>query len=102
MRRPALDPDELSSVDLADPRLHAGYDLTEVWRHLRDEAPVYWHDKGFWVITRYADVAAVYRDTARFTSERGNVLDTLLAGGTQRPARWPRSPTERTTPTCVA
>jgi len=84
--RPSLSPDELPKVDLADPRLHAEYDLTALWRHLRDEEPVYWHQpsaaaSGFWVVTRYADVAEIYRDTARFTSERGNVLDTLLAGG---------------------
>jgi len=83
--RPVLDPARLASVDLADPRLHAEHDLTRLWRHLRDEDPVHWHERpgrpGYWVITRHADVMAVYRDAERFTSERGNVLDTLLAGG---------------------
>ena len=72
-------------LDLADPKLHAEYDLTDTFRRWRDESPVFWHEAGdrpaFWVLTRYADVAAVYRDAERFTSERGNVLDTLLAGG---------------------
>ncbi|MBS2965016.1 cytochrome P450 [Actinocrinis puniceicyclus] len=80
-----LRPDDLPRLDLADPRLHAESDLTEVWRYLRDEEPAYWHqepgrESGYWVITRYADVAGIYRDTVRFTSEHGNVLETLLAG----------------------
>jgi cytochrome P450 len=84
--RPALAADELESVDLADARLHAEYDLGPIWRRLRAEAPVYRQEKsahgpGFWVVTRHADVAAVYRDDERFGSESGNVLDTLLAGG---------------------
>ncbi|WP_327299449.1 MULTISPECIES: cytochrome P450 [unclassified Streptomyces] len=86
INRPLLDPGALEGVDLADPRLHAEYDLTEVWRHLRDTAPVHRHPAtrrgdGFWVITRYDDVATVYKDGRLFSSERGNVLDTLLAGG---------------------
>lgn len=67
INRPLLDPGALEGVDLADPRLHAEYDLTEVWRHLRDTAPVHRHPAtrrgdGFWVITRYDDVATVYKD----------------------------------------
>jgi cytochrome P450 len=78
--------DHLANIDLADPRVHAEQDLSETWRRLRSDAPVHWHPAtdrhdGFWVITRYADVAGVYRDSERFTSERGNVLDTLLDGG---------------------
>ncbi|WP_037606582.1 cytochrome P450 [Streptacidiphilus rugosus] len=84
--RPSLDPDTLDDVDLADPAVHAEHDLSALWRHLRTEEPVYRHPEtggrpGFWVLTRHADVAAVLRDSARFTSERGNVLDTLLTGG---------------------
>ncbi|WP_234344197.1 cytochrome P450 [Streptomyces sp. NRRL F-5123] len=36
---------------------------------------------GFWVVSRHEDILTVYRDTERFTSSRGNVLTTLLAGG---------------------
>lgn len=84
--RPRVTASELASIDLADPRLHAERDLTEIWRHLREHEPVHWHQPdqgerpGFWVITRYRDVTAVYRDSERFSSEPGNVLDTLLAG----------------------
>ncbi len=60
--------------------------MAEIWRRLRADEPVYWHPEtvtgqGFWVISRYADIAQVLRDDTRFTSERGNILDTLLQGG---------------------
>lgn len=76
--------EELDTLDLADPRLHAESDLSAVWRRLRQEEPVHWNPAtgtrpGFWVVTRHADVTAVYRDSTRFTSEGGNVLETLLA-----------------------
>ena len=35
---------------------------------------------GFWAITKYADVVDIYRNNKEFTSERGNVLVTLLQG----------------------
>ena len=77
--------DDLGGIDLADPRTHAEHDLSELWRRLRDEQPAYRHPgtlgrPSFWVLTRYADVFELHRDQ-RFSSERGNVLDTLLAGG---------------------
>jgi cytochrome P450 len=76
----------LSEINLADPRTFAEHDLTGTWQHLRAEQPVYWHPEtghgpGFWVLTRHADIMRVYRDTENFTSEKGNVLDTLLRGG---------------------
>lgn len=84
--RRTICPDELGTLDLADPRLHAECDLSGVWRHLREREPVHWNPAtesapGFWVVTRHADAVVVYRDSARFTSEGGNVLETLLAGG---------------------
>ncbi|MER5940161.1 cytochrome P450 [Streptomyces sp. NPDC001928] len=84
--RRTIAPEELDTLNLADPRMHAESDLSAVWRHLREHAPVHWNPAtgtapGFWVVTRHADVTSVYRDSARFTSEGGNVLETLLAGG---------------------
>jgi len=42
---------------------------------LRREAPVFWHpepdDTGFWAVTRHADVVAVSRDSATYSSELG-------------------------------
>ena len=44
----------------------------DVFRTLRREAPVYWHPHagagGFWAITKHADVVAVSRDSALFSS----------------------------------
>jgi cytochrome P450 len=79
-------PDEISTVNLTDPRTFEDNDLSEYWRRLRTTRPLYWHPPtgdapGFWVISRYADVMALYKDNKRLTSEKGNVLVTLLAGG---------------------
>jgi cytochrome P450 len=76
----------MSGLDLADVRAHERGDLGGFWQHLRDEHPVHWNPHpgpggGFWVISRYADAVAVYRDTATFSSGRGNLLTALLAGG---------------------
>ncbi|MER7986231.1 cytochrome P450 [Streptomyces noursei] len=78
---PALD-----VVDLGDPATFADHDLDAFWRTLRDSHPVYWNPpadgrRGFWVLSRYDDIMAAYRDDVHFTSERGNVLVTLLGGG---------------------
>lgn len=78
--------DDLESVDLADPRTFLDYDLFDMWRRFRAERPVHWNaenatTRGFWAVTRYADAQDVYKDATRFTSERGNVLSTLLQGG---------------------
>lgn len=59
--------DLLSANSFANGHPHAQYD----W--LRDNAPVYWHDEpdgpGFWVVTRYDDVASVGRQPSVFSSE---------------------------------
>ncbi|MET8091482.1 cytochrome P450 [Micromonospora sp. NPDC005220] len=79
----------LESVDLTDPRTFLGRkpDLIRLWQEFRTHSPVHWHPvegrqvPGFWVLSRYRDVMEVYRDNKRFTSERGNLLTTLLEGG---------------------
>ncbi|SMC64390.1 cytochrome P450 [Kibdelosporangium aridum] len=75
----------LEQLDLTDPHTFVRNDLTGTWRRLRAEQPVYLHPEtsrgpAFWVVSRYADVQAAARDVKRYTSERGNSLDTLLAG----------------------
>ncbi|WP_436843281.1 cytochrome P450 [Streptomyces narbonensis] len=77
---------ETDTVDLGDPATFAEHDLGAFWRTLRDTAPVHWNPpaggrKGFWVLSRHEDIMATYRDDVHFTSERGNVLVTLLGGG---------------------
>jgi len=84
---PTTDGSDPAGLDLADVALHVGTDQAEVWRRLRDEHPLYWNPArdddtpGFWAVTRHADVCAVYRDAATFTSQRGNLLTALLRGG---------------------
>jgi cytochrome P450 len=77
---------DLTSLNLADPATHAACDLAVFWQYLRDSRPAYRHPASeygpaFWVLSRHADISAIYKDNVRFTSERGNVLTTLLRGG---------------------
>lgn len=72
--------------NLVDPKTYADYDMFEIWRDLRSHDPVHWHPEtadgpGFWVVTRHADIMTVLRDDTRFSSEKGNVLTTMLQGG---------------------
>jgi cytochrome P450 len=62
---------------LHDPAFHAG-DPFPVFRRLRVESPVHWHDTpGFWALTRHEDVLAVSRDPATFCSSRGVLLSDI-------------------------
>ncbi|WP_024804044.1 cytochrome P450 [Nocardia sp. BMG51109] len=77
--------DRSGVVDLTDPLTHLRPDLADYWRRLRATEPVHWHPgqdgaQGFWVLSTHRHALAVYRDTARFTSQRGNILLTLLNG----------------------
>jgi cytochrome P450 len=53
----------------------------ETFALLRREAPVWWYDwplgKGYWCVTKHADVVTVSRDTKTFTSELGANLEDL-------------------------
>ena len=48
-----------------------------MFKRLRAEDPVSWHDhpggKGFWNVVQHADLIAVNRDTATYSSEAGGV-----------------------------
>ena len=65
-------------------------DPTEVYRRLRDEAPVYFSEKyGFYALSRFADVLAAHRDWQGFSSAHGIELFTLVdgpGGGRELPA----------------
>ncbi|MFF3643695.1 cytochrome P450 [Streptomyces sp. NPDC002564] len=79
-------PTDPRSVNLADPSVHAEFDLGELWRRQRAEEPVARHDHvpgqdPFWVVSRHADVMDAYRRPQDFGSASGNVMDTLLHGG---------------------
>ncbi|MET0988040.1 MAG: cytochrome P450, partial [Steroidobacteraceae bacterium] len=79
--RPPIE--NLKDIDLMDPELYAFGDPHSAWRLLRERAPVFWHErsspgtenKGFWVLSRYDDCAAVYKNPKVFTSVQGPFLD---------------------------
>jgi cytochrome P450 len=64
-------------VDLSDSRSFASGFPHDAFTWLRDNAPLFWHpptgvtpdQEGFWVVSRYHDVAAVQRDPVAFSSE---------------------------------
>ena len=70
-----------ATLDVTDPeRFRHGFDHA-LFRRLRQEAPVLWQDMpahvpdaiddGFWVVSRYADIQAINRDTERFSALDG-------------------------------
>ena len=75
------------TIDLLSPESFASGQPHEMYRWLRDNDPVHWHDepggKGFWAVTRYAEVKVVGRDAATFSSKPtiGISDDGLLALG---------------------
>jgi cytochrome P450 len=53
-------------------------DPTEIYRRLRDEAPLYHNERyGFYALSRFADVLAAHRDWETFSSAHGIELFTL-------------------------
>jgi cytochrome P450 len=53
-------------------------DPYEVWRRMRDEAPVYRNDRyDFWALSRYDDVEAAHRDPVTYSSAHGTVLEMM-------------------------
>src|SRR5438270_332406 len=50
----------------------------EVWRRMRDEAPVYRNDRfDFWALSRFADVEAAHTAPATFSSAHATVLELM-------------------------
>ena len=66
-------------IDLCDGRSFGRGFPHEFFTRLRHEAPVWWHEpttqtpggEGFWVVSRFDDVVAVFRDAKTFSSELG-------------------------------
>jgi cytochrome P450 len=53
-------------------------DPYDIWRRMRDEAPLYRNDKhSFYALTRFADVEAAHRDPKTFSSAHGTVLEIM-------------------------
>jgi cytochrome P450 len=73
-------------IDLLSPASFADGQPHDQFRWLREHAPVRWHDepngRGFWAVTRHADVWAVDRDFQAFSSEPTIMIsDPLEASG---------------------
>lgn len=62
----------MTDIELLSPSSFAHGQPHDQFAWLRENAPVYWHPEpgadGFWAITRHADVRAVGRDPATFSS----------------------------------
>jgi cytochrome P450 len=65
-------------IDLTDLDFFMNGDVEGAFRVLRAEDPVHWQEKrpgrGFWSLTRFEDLLAVYRDAQTFVSGRGVTL----------------------------
>jgi cytochrome P450 len=78
---------DLADIDLTDLDLFTGGFPDQVFRALRQQAPVWWHAPtahtpdgvGFWVVSRYADIIEVAADPELYSSERAPGAD---GGGT--------------------
>lgn len=82
---PAASRADSRSWDLTEPTTHLRAEIAEFWRDRRQRQPIFWHEDssthpGFWVVCAHDPAVRIYRDSGRFTSQRGNVLLTLLAG----------------------
>ena len=62
-------------VDITDPDVYRGGVPLATFQRLRDTDPVSWWEerdgKGFWALTRYADIIAANRDFKAFSSAEG-------------------------------
>jgi cytochrome P450 len=68
---------DLDTVDLMDPDLYQDGPPHELFARLRAESPVRWMHSStgdFWAVTRAEDIAAVSKDTATFSSNKGGVF----------------------------
>jgi len=69
---------QLSDVNLTDPDVFERGTPHEMFRLLRCEAPVFWHEEahgpGFWAITKHADVKWVSTNPTLFSSNRQGTL----------------------------
>jgi cholest-4-en-3-one 26-monooxygenase len=69
---------QIRGVNLTDPDIFELGVPHEMFRVLRREAPVYWHDEpdgpGFWAVTKYHDVKFISKNPGVFSSARQGTL----------------------------
>jgi cytochrome P450 len=81
---------------LLDPATYAG-DLHAVLDRLRADAPVAWNGtKGFWAVTRHADVSEASADPSRFCSAKGILVDEIGTTYDTPPTMMHADPPEHT------
>jgi cytochrome P450 len=81
---------------LLDPATYAG-DLHAVLDRLRADAPLAWNaTKGFWAVTRHADVSEASSDPSRFCSKRGILVDEIGVTYDSPPTMMHADPPEHT------
>ncbi|HEV7536018.1 MAG TPA: cytochrome P450, partial [Acidimicrobiia bacterium] len=66
------------SIDLMDLRPFIEGAEHGLFRHLRDEAPLYWNPEqdgpGFWCLTRYDDIVAAATDWETYSNAEGTQI----------------------------
>ncbi len=82
----ALEPASLDEINFWDLEMFAHGNPHAAWTLLREQAPIWYHDRPggepFWCITKYADVRKVHSDAVLFSSERDGIMirnDEMLA-----------------------
>lgn len=73
-------------VDLLDVQVFADDRDGDVFRRLRNDAPLFWNpgpgeERGFWSLTRYEDIEAVAKDPDRFCNGEGTQIPSRRAEG---------------------
>lgn len=57
------------------------YNPYQIYRRLRDEAPLYYNkDYDFYAVSRFEDVERVFMDRETFSSARGDILEIIKSG----------------------
>lgn len=79
MTTPAVTPANVVNVEL-----HATGEVHRLWRWMRMHTPVHWSEPGllpgFWSLTRYEDIRAVYESPDLFSSAQGVLLRPVPLG----------------------
>ncbi|NNE72036.1 MAG: cytochrome P450 [Acidimicrobiales bacterium] len=73
-----LHPTTIDEINFWDLAMFSQGNPHAAWKILREQAPVYYHDKpggeSFWCVTRYDDVRAVHSDAVLYSSERNGIM----------------------------
>ncbi|MEV6902605.1 cytochrome P450 [Amycolatopsis sp. NPDC051372] len=79
-----------TAVDLMDLDLFASGSDHEAFRELREHDPLHWNDepggRGFWSVTRYADIKRIAADHESFSSAEGTQIPDRRAEGHGEPS----------------